>query len=160
MVKVVDNFLLKDHHFNLKKLLESNLFPWYFIKNTADESTDLFDYHFCHNYYCDDKINSDYFDTLKILLSKINPKKLIRVRANLQPANHKFVKSLPHCDQPFKCKVAIYYINTNNGYTLVKNEKIKSIENRIVFFDNEEHFGTNTTDSKNRIVINFNYYEF
>ena len=39
------------------------------------------------------------------------------------------------------------------------NEKVESKENRIVFFDaNTTHVGTNSTDCKNRMVINFNYF--
>tara|TARA_R100001530_G_scaffold54452_1_gene40165 strand:+ start:775 stop:1257 length:483 start_codon:yes stop_codon:yes gene_type:complete len=158
--KVIDNFLPKKHHHDLKNLLESASFPWFFIKNSVGGNTNLFDCLMSHLYYSDEKINSDYFDSLKHLLSKINPKKLIRARANLLLAGHKLNKYLPHYDQDFKCKVAIYYVNTNNGYTLIQNNKIESVENRIVIFDNEEHCGTNTTDSKNRVVINFNYYEF
>jgi|TARA_X000001382_G_scaffold3455_1_gene3605 hypothetical protein len=157
MFKIIDNFLNPKEHFKLKTLLESNLFPWYFIKNTTDNSTDLYDYHFCHNYFCDNQIQSDYFNSLKILIDNINIKKLIRARANLTPASHKQTKSLIHKDQPFKCKIAIYYVNTNNGYTNIDGKKIKSIENRIVFFNNEKHYGTTTTDSKNRILINLNY---
>ena len=50
-------------------------------------------------------------------------------------------------------------MNTNNGYTLFKNKKINSVENRIVLFNSDEsHSSTNTTDCKSRIVINFNYF--
>ena len=39
------------------------------------------------------------------------------------------------------------------------NEKVESKENRIVFFDTDiKHFGTNSTNCKNRMVINFNYF--
>ena len=39
------------------------------------------------------------------------------------------------------------------------DQKVESKENRIVFFDaNTNHVGTNSTDCKNRMVINFNYF--
>jgi len=61
----------------------------------------------------------------------------------------------------FKCKAAIYYLNTNNGYTLFKEgkKKINSVKNRMIFFDSDAyHLGTNSTDCKNRLVLNFNYF--
>jgi hypothetical protein len=50
-------------------------------------------------------------------------------------------------------------MNTNNGKTIFKNGKqINSIENRIVIFDsNLQHTGTSHTDTKRRVLINFNY---
>ena len=57
------------------------------------------------------------------------------------------------------CKTAIFYLNTNNGYTLFdKGDKIPSLENRVVEFDsNLKHCAVDHTDTKYRIVINFNY---
>ena len=57
-------------------------------------------------------------------------------------------------------KTAIFYINSNNGFTLFEsdNQKVESIENRLVIFDSfERHSGTNCTDEKYRAVINFNF---
>ena len=86
-------------------------------------------------------------------------KELVRIKVNLNPPSNKLVKYSKHTDQNYSCKAAIYYINTNNGYTTIGDEKIESKANRIVFFDaNEEHSGTNSTDCKNRMVINFNYF--
>ena len=158
-VDVVDNFLKKEDYTNLRQMLESDNFPWYFYLHTANKTNDIFNYQFIHLFYRDDVPNSDYFDILKPLIKQINPISLIRVKANLNPISHKLVKFDKHIDQPIKCKVAIYYINDNNGYTVVGKEKIKSKSNRIVFFDsNVEHYGTNSTNCKNRTLINFNYF--
>ena len=55
---------------------------------------------------------------------------------------------------------AIYYVNTNDGYTEFENgERVDSVENRLVIFDaTMKHTGTTSTDTKFRSVINFNYY--
>ena len=158
-VDVVDNFLKKEDYTNLRQMLESDNFPWYFYLHTANKTNDIFNYQFIHLFYRDDVPNSDYFDILKPLIKQINPISLIRVKANLNPISHKLVKFDKHFDQPIKCKVAIYYINDNNGYTVVGKEKIKSKSNRIVFFNSSlEHYGTNSTNCKNRMLINFNYF--
>ena len=158
-VDVVDNFLKKEDYEQLREILESNNFPWYFQLYTAVKTDDIFNYQFIHLFYRDNAPNSEYFNILKPLIKQINPISLIRVKANLNPISHKLVKFDKHIDQSIKCKVAIYYINDNNGYTVVGKEKIKSKSNRIVFFDsNVEHYGTNSTNCKNRTLINFNYF--
>ena len=158
-MKIIDNFISKKKQDELEKLLFSDNFPWYFYLHTANKTNDIFNYQFIHLFYRDNAPNSEYFNILKPLIKQINPISLIRVKANLNPISHKLVKFDKHIDQPIKCKVAIYYINDNNGYTVVGKEKIKSKSNRIVFFDsNVEHYGTNSTNCKNRMLINFNYF--
>ena len=57
------------------------------------------------------------------------------------------------------CKTSIFYLNSNNGYTqFERGDKIISKENRVVVFDsNLKHCAVDCTDTKYRIVINFNY---
>ena len=54
---------------------------------------------------------------------------------------------------------AIYYLNTNNGYTkFKKGGKVKSVENRMVVFDSTfEHAAVTSTNVDRRLVVNFNY---
>lgn len=58
-------------------------------------------------------------------------------------------------------KTAIFYINTNNGYTKfnIKKKIVKSKANRLVKFPAKiKHTGTTCTDKDERIVLNINYY--
>ena len=70
-----------------------------------------------------------------------------------------------HIDQAVKghknIKSAIYYVNSNNGYTKFKNgKKILSKQNKLIIFDNDQpHTGSTCTDERIRVVINFNYVE-
>ena len=56
-------------------------------------------------------------------------------------------------------KSAIFYINTNNGYTKYEDgNKVASVENRLVIAPNNlMHTNVSQTDIKNRVVINLNY---
>ena len=56
-------------------------------------------------------------------------------------------------------KTAIFYINSNNGYTVFKdNSKVISRENRLCLFNGHiEHAGVSCTDARRRIVLNINY---
>ena len=67
-----------------------------------------------------------------------------------------------HTDLNFKCKTAIYYVNTNNGGTIFrinkKEIKVESEENKIVIFNSKIlHAAKSQTDTDTRIVININY---
>ena len=159
MFEVKDNFLDVTEHVALKNIMESETFPWYFNKYKVQHKPNkLFHYQFCHIFY-NNKINSDYFNDLEPILKKLKYKSLIRIKANLNPISNKLVEFDEHVDQFFKCKGALYYLNSNNGYTMIGDHKIESKSNRVVLFDaSQPHYGTNSTDCNNRMVINFNYF--
>ena len=161
MFKVINNFLTKDEHEKLKNTLESPTFPWYFIKGrvNATDKPNLFDYQFVHIFYKDNFVNSDFFNHLNPIIKKLDPLSLVRIKANLNPISNKLNVSEYHTDQNFKCKAAIYYLNENNGYTMIGDKKVESKANRIVLFDaDKKHYGTNSTNCNNRMVININYF--
>ena len=57
-----------------------------------------------------------------------------------------------------KSKTAIYYVNTNNGYTIFKNKKIRSEANKMIVFNGDTmHKVKYQTEKDARIVINFRY---
>ena len=140
MYKVVDNYLDVDQHLILKTIMEADTFPWYFNKGRVKKTDKpkLFDYQFVHIFYIENKVNSNYFNNLNPLIEKLKPLSLIRIKANLNPPTEKLIESDYHTDTDFKCKAAIYYVNDNDGYTMIGKEKILS--------------------KKNRMVINFNYF--
>ena len=76
------------------------------------------------------------------------------------PRTEKLEIHKPHFDYTYKHKGAIFYVNTNDGKTILdKNKQIDSVENRLLLF--EPHFlhkSTSTTNAKVRININFNYF--
>ena len=160
-IQVEDNYLDKDSFKIINETMSSDIFPWFYNEEKVYDTgkDNLFNYQFTHLFYKDFKINSQHFEILNPLLFQMNVKALVRVKANLNPISDRLIEYDKHEDQEFKCKGAIYYINSNNGYTMFDNEKVESKENRIVFFDTDtKHFGTNSTNCKNRIVINFNYF--
>ena len=92
---------------------------------------------------------------------KLKCNSIINIKLNSTNYATKIKEGTYHCDYNIKCKTAIYYLNTNDGYTKFQkdNKIIESIENRMVIFNsNLKHLGTNTTDSKRRLVLNFNYF--
>ena len=159
MYKVIDNYLKADQHLILKTIMESNKFPWFYIERKVTTEGGLFKFQFSHHFYMDDNVNSEFFTYLKPILDRLKPLSLIRIKANLNPPSEKIVETDYHKDQNFKCKAAIYYVNDNDGYTIIDKEKVLSKKNRMVLFNaNQKHFGTNSTNCNNRMVINFNYF--
>ena len=160
--KVIDNFLDKEDFINLRHhMLVGKFFPWYF-QDTKDfkADKDLNQYQFTHLFF-DNYKPSQYFYLVEPLLSKLKVKSLIRIKANLNPYSPKLYQGYFHNDNPYNSLTAVYYVNENNGYTLFEksNKKVKSEENRIVIFDAKmKHAGTNTTDQKQRVVLNLNYF--
>jgi len=157
--KLHKNFLKSENFLFLKNEISSTDFPWYIQQKSIPTSKNRYDFHFGHVFYEHFNIKSRSFNTIKPLIENLKIKSLIRVKANLYPICNKiFIPDL-HVDQYFNCKVAIFYVNTNNGYTMLESNKIKSVENTILLFESsKKHYGTSSTDTQSRITINFNYF--
>jgi hypothetical protein len=86
---------------------------------------------------------------------------IVKIKANLmmKTTSQQVFKFHKDCPWDFKWWTAIFYVNTNDGKTIFeKGQEIESRENRLILFDGRlKHAGTTSTDSKRRILINFNY---
>jgi hypothetical protein len=166
--KIIDNFLPIDVFENIKQKMLGANFPWFynsFIVTSTEERTikKQFDYQFTHNFYRDYQTTSDWFQLLEPLILKINPAAIIRIKANLNPSTEERVIHQYHLDhEQFDGKVAVFYINTNNGVTMFKDGTvIESVENRLAVFDPDIlHTGTSCTDQQVRCLINIMFYQW
>jgi len=166
--EIIDNFLSRDDHkFLVEEFvgvgLNTGKVNWFLnnlITGTKDEVCNL--YYFTHLFYQEQKIYSAEYESIieNIFLKKLNVKSLIRAKGNLYPGANKITEHGSHVDFPFKHNGAIYYINTNDGYTKLKDgTKIESVANRLLKFDASElHSSTDCTTDKYRVNINFNYF--
>ena len=145
----------------LRNTMMSNEFPWFYQDCvTADDQESLESFYFTHKIYDETMKNSSYFSIISPLLLKINATNLIRIKCNLYPNLGREIENEWHYDYDYPHKGAIFYINDNNGYTILEDgTKIESKANRIVFFDpSRQHKSTHCTDVKCRVNINFNYF--
>jgi len=157
-MKITKNFLNTTAFKNIEKMFFSypNYFPWYLGPGKSFPGDGCLQ--FVHLFFDKEKINSDHFKTLEPILERLKPKTLIRIKANLLGKTPTVTEHAYHTD--FRdCETAIFYINSNNGYTKFKNGKIiKSEKNKLIQFNsNIEHGGSTCTDTNTRIVINFNF---
>tara|TARA_R100001460_G_C3498560_1_gene170133 strand:+ start:73 stop:555 length:483 start_codon:yes stop_codon:yes gene_type:complete len=155
-IKVIDNFLNKEFFLQLKDLILGEHFSWFFNDYKVYKNDN--DFQFTHTVIKKNKTISTFIKYINPILSNLKAKKTIQVKINLQTKKDKIYNHIFHTDVP-NVTTAIFYINTNNGKTIFKNgEEVLSVENRMVIFDsNLEHTGTSHTDTKRRVLINFNY---
>lgn len=157
---VKDNIIKEKDADYIESVFTNFNFPYYL--NSIVFPQDKKDYQMTHIFFDENRITSDYFNILNPILNYLKPKALVRIKTNLIHKSEKLNIHGYHIDYNYKnLKTAVYYVNTNNGFTIFKknNKKVNSKKNRIVMFDcNKEHSGTNCTDKPFRIAINFNYY--
>tara|TARA_Y100001972_G_scaffold108576_1_gene138709 strand:+ start:66 stop:572 length:507 start_codon:yes stop_codon:yes gene_type:complete len=164
-MKIIDDFLWKDDHKFFVDLFENKDFPWFICKKVAaQEVPEEYErqWYMTHMFY-DNTICSDYYGSIeeKILRHKDFPTvfAMLRIKGNMYPGAEKLSEHAPHSDTNFTHMGAIYYINTNNGYTLIEGQKVESIANRMVIFDPSiPHNSTDCTDEPYRMNINFNFF--
>jgi hypothetical protein len=159
-MKIIDNFLSEHEFMSIKNLLMGSDFPWYFNEGVIVEDNDKANFQFTHSFYRNYKPESSYIEALNPIFLKINAKSLIKVKANLGTRMSEIQNTGMHTDFDFSCTTAIFYLNSNNGYTIFEDgTKIESVENRLVAFDSLlKHSGTTHTDEQTRVLINFNYF--
>ena len=160
MIEIYDNFLDDISFKKIEKEIMSSPFLWAWCENTVTSKEDHLDnYQMYHMIYNNCEPTSPIYKTLDPLLKKLEVVSILRIKANLNPRTSKIIEHGFHTDMQCKCYTGIFYLNTCDGYTVFKNgEKVESVANRYIEFDsNLMHSGTSTTDSKRRVVINFNY---
>ena len=165
-IRVIDNCLDTSSFDMISQTLIDANFPWYFCDSKVGPHYDgpgLHDQQFVHIFYENFEPRSSYISILDSLLDIINPMALVRIKANLTTATSEIIEFPMHTDlfdNSNNCMTAVYYVNSNNGYTLFESgERVDSVANRLVIFNSSiRHTGTTSTDTKNRCVININYY--
>ena len=166
MIKIIDNFLPEDEFKLIQSVMMSdcsrpradNMFPWIYCKGRATRNDGLFlMVHMFHNPPIDP--NSKYINLWNNFMTKVEAKKCHRIKANLTFKTPTIEPGPFHKDFS-DIKTAVFYINTNNGYTEFETGVIvNSVANRVCIFDsNLTHRGTTHTEGDHqRIVVNFNY---
>tara|TARA_R100001530_G_C4223409_1_gene130598 strand:+ start:75 stop:566 length:492 start_codon:yes stop_codon:yes gene_type:complete len=158
MFNTFTNFLEQETLQNIKKEIER--MHWFFLNITGDKN-DKSNFHFYHMLFNDEKVESHrYFNTILIpVLGKLNFKYLHRAKLNLYTKQDEQIKTSYHLDSNTEHTVALFSLNTNNGYTEFENgKKIKSEENNLVIFPGHlKHRSVNQTDENTRINLNINF---
>lgn len=162
MENVIDNFLnFNDFQHIVNNTIETSDFPYYKPGLGVSSTTSNDGIYFIHMFYGNNQ-ESNTFPIIQPILNRLEIKKLIRCQLNLYPRTffrkyHDF-----HVDLSMKHRGCILYLNTNDGFTVLKgrlfNKKIKSVENRALFFNpGKKHCSSTCTNEHFRANIIFNY---
>jgi len=161
-MKIIDDFLNEDEFNVIHQYLTADNFPWFFSNSITKHKQGLDQFQFSHLFYDISKpYLQNYSNFLTPLFSKLQAKYILRVKANCRPRTTQGVLSDYHTDLDLNQQTAIFYLNTNNGYTRFQQndyDDVPSVANRLLtFYGALKHAGCSCTDQNTRIVLNINY---
>ena len=164
------NFLCQEYFRKLQSVIMSQKINWFLREMDTLPTTNNLNGYFTHNFYNRWEAGGESFQLILPLLNEIKCANPIHMRANLTLRKEKTLHTAWHTDvdpynlfdgQSVNFKTALFYLNTNNGSTLFDKKELNEVEaiaNRLVVFDaNVSHCNKYSTNTKDRIVINFNY---
>ena len=158
MIEVIDNFLPEEEFKSIQSLMMGGKFKWFYSKGRTREDDGK--YLMVHMFYQPEVgPNSKHINIWNTFMNKVEAKKCERIKANLTFRTPTIEPALFHIDYP-DGKTAVFYINTNDGYTEFESGvRVSSVANRACIFDsNLKHRGTTHAEGdQQRIVVNFNY---
>jgi hypothetical protein len=161
-MQIIDNVLSEKTLNNIiVSTIRNNDFPWNLIDGVS--TPDDGNYQFIHELFTVEGNRSAYDFLFKNLYYRLGVNKLWRSKINLTlRTKEPFVFYPFHTDfaNHDTYTTAIFYLNTNNGYTLFEDgTKVDSVANRMVVFDGTtKHTGSTHTDGDRfRFVLNINF---
>ena len=164
-MEVYDDFLYEHQFKNFDAhILRDEYFPWYYNHGVVDLDDGKYQYtHAVFDLHQGGSL-STIFPFFKPVLEKLRVRNLVRIKLNSNPRTFFHRRGGWHLDYSPNdsfphTKTAVFYLNTNNGWTeFKKGGRVKSKSNRIVIFDSSlKHQGVTCTDKDRRVIVNFNY---
>ena len=158
MIEIIDDFLPEEEFKTIQSFMMGGEFRWFYSKGRSTRDDGLF---LMVHVFFQPKVgsNSEHLDIWNLFMNKVEAKNCTRIKANLSFKTPTIEPGPYHQDFP-DMKTAVFYINTNDGYTEFENGvRVSSVANRVCIFDsNLQHRGTTHTEGGHRrIVVNFNY---
>jgi hypothetical protein len=160
--EIIDNFLPKEDFEKIKNSILNPYFSWNLTPTVSNSKEDLkvyCSYYFTHEFWSGFHIEPE-SQLFVPILNQLDCKSIIRIKGNLYPSTPEIEHHDNHIDYDFSHRGAIFYLNTNNGLTVLEDTiEIKSIENRLLIFDASiPHHSTTCSNDKCRVNINFNFF--
>jgi hypothetical protein len=162
---IIDNFLPDSLYQDLKSLILGDNIDWSYCPGATylDQHDEFY---FVHRVIAPD-YTSSIFKDIKPILYFMDDKlgfvieNLIRINCTLTTNQGVHQRTAMHVDFPIPHYVGIYYINDNNGPTVVEDTEVECVANRFLLFDGSKmHSGTLQDDCHARVNIVFNMQGF
>ena len=168
-VDVKQEFLSEQSFKNLSSIVTDLKFPWFKEYIIDPKDFDKFDFlcdsklnhQFTHRLYDNQQVLSEFCKPImRLFKHELDIHRLVTAKLNYNPVWSDVVEHIYHVDTALKCKTAVFYLNTNDGYTAFESgDKVYSNANQIVIFDSSvKHTGTTCTNAHGRYVLNINYF--
>ena len=163
-VEILDSFLPENEFRRISEVLMGPEFPWYLqfgVPYKEDEELqqkiepDPSDFYLTHIMFQGGVIKSNFIDLCLPITKKLEIYLISRINVNLYPHTDRNYAHGFHIDTDDDLLSAVFYVNTNNGFTLFGDgEKVNSVENRICIFPSGlPHSSVTCTDSSARVVV-------
>jgi hypothetical protein len=163
---VVDDYLDGEAFLRLRAAIESEGFPWqktFVLWPPPIGLDEAYNVQYVHGFYQRKpgfRHESDRLPVVQPLVERIDPAVLIKVKVNRTLRRERQVVYGLHVDTRRPgATTAIFYLNSNNGYTAFEDgRRVESVANRLVTFDATlRHSGASCTDTPERLVLNLNF---
>jgi hypothetical protein len=154
-MEIIDNFLKDETYQKLKSEVWCENVNW-FKRSVSDLGPQKI--FFTHSIYVDYS-KSYLFSIMEPIIKELKIKCLIRAKLNYYHATHEVLKHGEHRDYNYTHKAAILSFNTCDGGTLINDNFIESIDNRIILFDGSiKHNSFSSTSLEGRLNLSINYF--
>lgn len=162
---VLDDYLEREQFLALQAAVESPLFPWEtsgILKDPPAHLSAAQNQQQVHGFFLRNarrQYVSPCFAMLRPLIERLTPLDLIKAKVNRTARQERHIEYGLHLDtQRPGATTAVFYLNSNNGYTLFEDgARVASVANRLVLFDaSRSHTGASCTDAEYRLVLNLN----
>jgi hypothetical protein len=161
LFEIKDNFLPQKNFENIRNFILNQNFSWNLTSVVSNEEENLpvnSSYYFTHDFWSGFHTEPE-AQIFAPILNEIECRAIIRIKGNLYPSTEKIIHHMDHIDYEFPHRGAIFYLNSNNGFTVIDGKKIESVENRLLLFNPTIlHHSTTCTDNKCRLNVNFNFF--
>ena len=157
--EIYDNFLSKEYHQTIYDMFVDWHFSWHLKLNLNNNQIDNDkSVYFTHSFYYEGQGASKNFEKMKPLLNRIKHNYLIRMVGNLYTSTNDIIKHANHVDFDVPHTTCLYYINNNNGKTILNDKvEVESVANRLLVFDGLiPHCSTTCSNEKVRMNVNVN----
>ena len=170
MYEIIDDFLSKKDFDKIKTTFfpedeNSEKLPWNYNKGIVrdpDLSPTAYEEHdwmYAHSFISSEtKKKSKFLYLISPIFDKLNTTEILNARANLLVPTESHIHHEDHIDRKTSHHVALFYVTTNNGFTILKDTtKVECVKNRMLIFDGLICHHSVTSTDEVRCVININF---
>jgi hypothetical protein len=168
--EIIDNFLFEEDFDKIKTTFfpeneNSQKLPWNYNKGIVRDP-DLsptgyedHDWMYSHSFISSEtKKQSEFLNLILPIFHKLNASKILDARANLLVPTKSHIHHENHLDRKTPHQVALLYITTNNGFTVLKDiVEVECVKNRMLIFDGSIYHHSVTSTDEVRCAININF---